>query len=412
MNYLTTEQAIADYAYLIYQLRQNLTNGFNLPFIGFGGSYGGMLGSWFRMRYPDALDGMIAASAPIISFVGLNPPYDYNAFYEIVTRDASTAGGATDYCSQNIAYAWPRIANLSQTASGRSTLEKAFMTCNPLQSQSDAYNLIYWAQDPWGDLAMGDYPYPSDYLTHGDGYPMVAFPTRAACQGLNKDVRSDDMTLLTGIRESAAVYYNRSTMGLTCFYNGPAATRSPPPSIQFAKNFRPHKIRFPASYFEHTQTKDPSDPAVTGPSACVGDWDYQWCTEMVQPFESGLGKDMFYPADTFDLTSESNNCQRQWNVRPRAEWASIGLPGTRLSGFSNIVFSNGFLDPWSGGGVLSNVSDTVVAVMIPGGAHHLDLMWSNPQDTPDVIAARQFEEFYINQWVAEKRTKAKQQQAL
>ena len=27
-----------------------------------------------RMRYPDALDGMVAASAPILSFDGLSPP--------------------------------------------------------------------------------------------------------------------------------------------------------------------------------------------------------------------------------------------------------------------------------------------------------------------------------------------------
>ena len=37
------------------------------------------------------------------------------------------------------------------------------------------------------------------------------------------------------------------------------------------------------------------------------------------------------------------------------------------------MFSNGLLDPWSSGGVLKNISDSLVAVIIPEGAHHLDV---------------------------------------
>jgi lysosomal Pro-X carboxypeptidase len=41
--------------------------------------------------------------------------------------------------------------------------------------------------------------------------------------------------------------------------------------------------------------------------------------------------------------------------------------GKRIESASNIVFSNGLLDPWSGGGVLHNISDSLVAVIIPKG---------------------------------------------
>jgi pimeloyl-ACP methyl ester carboxylesterase len=69
MGYLTAEQAMGDYAELITELRE-AHNLHAAPVIAFGGSYGGMLASWMRMKYPHIIEGALAASAPIWNFLG------------------------------------------------------------------------------------------------------------------------------------------------------------------------------------------------------------------------------------------------------------------------------------------------------------------------------------------------------
>jgi lysosomal Pro-X carboxypeptidase len=117
---------------------------------------------------------------------------------------------------------------------------------------------------------------------------------------------------------------------------------------------------------------------------------------------------MFYcPPDVncsnWDITSQADGCRSQWGVTPRPEWANVMLGGKRIKGASNIVFSNGMQDPWHGGGILQNISDTVVAITIPDGAHHIDLMFTDPADAEfgDIAAAREFERAFMRQWVAE-----------
>lgn len=47
--------------------------------------------------------------------------------------------------------------------------------------------------------------------------------------------------------------------------------------------------------------------------------------------------------------------------------------GRHIRTITNAVFSNGLLDPWHPGGVLKDLNPTAVAIIIPEGAHHLDV---------------------------------------
>ena len=54
-----------------------------------------------------------------------------------------------------------------------------------------------------------------------------------------------------------------------------------------------------------------------------------------------------------------------------------------------------------GGGVLKNMSDSLVAIVIPEGAHHLDFMFSHELDPPSVLQARASQRALMRQWIAQ-----------
>ena len=60
--------------------------------------------------------------------------------------------------------------------------------------------------------------------------------------------------------------------------------------------------------------------------------------------------------------------------------------------------------------MLKNISDSLVAVIIPEGAHHIDLMFSNELDPPSVKQARAFQLDNIRKWIAEVDERNRRQQ--
>lgn len=71
--------------------------------------------------------------------------------------------------------------------------------------------------------------------------------------------------------------------------------------------------------------------------------------------------------------------------------------------FMMSFFSNGNLDPWSGGGVTSEIegADTLHVLYITDSAHHYDLRGGNPDDTQYILDARTSEINIIKGWLGQ-----------
>lgn len=98
LGYLTSEQALADFANLLQFLNPEVKR----PVIAFGGSYGGMLSAWFRMKYPHLVTGALASSAPIMQFPGIVPCDIFNRILTSVYKVSLESG----LCVENLKRAW------------------------------------------------------------------------------------------------------------------------------------------------------------------------------------------------------------------------------------------------------------------------------------------------------------------
>lgn len=350
LGYLSSEQALADFASLLSHMQNTMLS--NNPVIAFGGSYGGMLASWFRMKYPNIVQGSLAASAPIWMFGDMTP---CDTYYKTVTEDFKKAN---EQCAVNVKNSWKVIDDFGSNDAGRQFLTNTLKLCKPLTSMKNISDLKDWLYNTYGNLAMVDYPYPATFLE-----PLPGWPIKEVCSHLSDSVASPQQ-LMTSLAAALNVYYN---------------------------------------YTGATKCLNINSDAVSELGA--KGWDFQACSEMFMPQCSTGVNDMFENRP-FEMTAFTENCKKTWGVTLRPEWAITVYGGRDIQQASNIIFSNGGLDPWSGGGVLKNLSASLVALLIPEGAHHLDLRSSHPADPPSVIQVRKQEKAIIRGWIEEFRQKA------
>eukprot|EP00483_Globobulimina_turgida_P009861 UN09880 len=150
-------------------------------------------------------------------------------------------------------------------------------------------------------------------MLNGEGF-LPPYPLKIGCNNyLNKNYAENEfMELLNAVSLSVGVFYNY-TGDVDCYNAG----------------------------LYDDKVKEEDDGEVS--------WGYFTCTEIVMPHSSTGVDDMFWD-NPFNLTQYIDSCHRRYGTWPQPTWQAVNWGGwdIGMSGVTNIVFSNGELDPWRG----------------------------------------------------------------
>uniref|UniRef100_A0A915EUT1 Uncharacterized protein n=1 Tax=Ditylenchus dipsaci TaxID=166011 RepID=A0A915EUT1_9BILA len=315
LGYLTAEQGLADYAMLITHLKQVVepTSCQKIPVIAFGGSYAGFMTAWMRVKYPHIIDGGVASSAPIHSFINAEG-YESSSLNRLTGRALERSG-----CNlEKIHASYEAIYKLSRTDKGRAFLNKALrlnQTESLLQTSKDGDELLLMLQYGMQDMTMFNFPYPVKF---------PAWPLKEFCKSF---VLRDNQSL----EENATAIVSQ----LQVYYNASGEDQS------FCLDFL---------VLHRNGSK---------------------CMQQRSPFDPFL-KDCPY-----SIEKRINDCEKKLGHLGydrkfyRPNWVVVNY-GLTYPTATNIVFSNGDLDPWSGGGwSTKNVTKgSLVSLIVKDGAHN------------------------------------------
>jgi lysosomal Pro-X carboxypeptidase len=139
-------------------------------------------------------------------------------------------------------------------------------------------------------------------------------------------------------------------------------------------------------------------------------WEFQCCRDLI--IRTGFGPNSMMLPRPFDLDWLEDHCQSRFQVSPEPNrmndnWHFDDLVG---NGGSHILFTNGLNDGWSPLSYTEDLSDTIVALNMPTGAHHSDLnhvrSWEScgtkpGQECDDVIEVQKQIPVVLQKWVDE-----------
>jgi len=310
----------------------------------------------FRFKYPHLVTGALAASANVALAAGVIAP---NSYFTAVTDDFYHVNPR---CPALVRKAFAAVQSLQMNGTlGLETLSTKFQLCEgtELQPGNDPELFVQWLVQAFVSMTQLDYPYAVGSL--------MANPLLAGCQAFLDN--ADDP--LTGMVQAISSVYNNSDQPQQCFNMSDT----------------------------YTLCADQTGCGKNGTTAWG--WDYQCCSENFALGTTTNNVTDMFPPRSWGQREVDAYCENRWGIKPRVGWigTTFGQSTADWKQYTNIIWSNGVVDPFSRGGILKNLSATATAIVIEGAAHHYDLFGSNAHDSVSVVHARDQETQIIQEWL-------------
>jgi len=369
---LTPEQALHDAMRLLDFIRQDVLNCSKdkfsknyCPVITVGGSYPGFLSALARIMFPTMVDMAYAASAPMLFYSQtLNSQYDY---YNHITNVANTIyPGCANAVNTTLNEVQQTILSSSFQELSLS-LRMALGICNDTipdyidNVRMFADELFMVVGYTFANDNMANYP-PSNHTRLYNA--CHTFTSSSHLDAFAKVRQFLTMRLSSSTtKEKQGTTKNRSTSDCDCWNM----------QLQLPSGSR--------------ATISSGDWSGVGTGDDGESWDFQTCTLLVEAIGFSNEGSMF-PSRDWSLNWLTNHCQNRFGVipKPLALIKKYGFDNPANVNVTRIIFTNGMKDGWSVGGIQTNLSESVIALNFPNGAHHSDLSHQGPseEDTNDI----------------------------
>ena len=329
LQYLTSDQALADLARLLEQVKETY-NAAGSQVITIGGSYSGNLAAWFRLKYPSTTSGSIASSAPVMAEL------NFEEYMEVVSRSIDYYGGAS--------------CNSAFRAAAETVMSKTYV-----------------------ELAS-DFKACAGTLSTSQDFATLLSNLMGGVQGVVQynNPASWGITQMCGVMlNSTDPYAQFVALNTGHLWPDPDATCM---DVSWA-----------------SMTAMLAD--TTALDSASRQWTYQTCNQYGyyqtadspnQPFSSWTPMNVQFYTDTCAAIFDG------WTALPEIDDTNRNYGATAIAG-TNIIFPTGTIDPWHVLGVVNTTvlpQPTEQSLLIVGTSHCADLHAPSDTDLPSMTAAR------------------------